>query len=313
MGAGIAIVHHSITGTWAMGWDDLLFWKRNQTYGDGVVSRSWDFTVRPGSTISVECADGDVQVSRGEDDRVGVEIWLAGATADIDNYKTLARQTDPATIMVTSKGAEGWEANGSGRARVLLFVPERSNVTIDVTRGGAAVDGLKGAVAVRAAGGDIAVLGGEGPLALGTAEGKVVVQRHRGGGSITAARGSVETSYVEGSLMVTARGGIDLRSHVGPVRAISVEGSVSAELLRPDSACTLSSRDGDISLKLLPNAGVDLDALSATGSIMNMLGADTSAPGHPTYGQLTQPINGGGIPVTLRTEHGNIELTGYGE
>ena len=38
MAAGIAIVHHSITGTWSMGWEDLLFWQRNRTYGDGIVS-----------------------------------------------------------------------------------------------------------------------------------------------------------------------------------------------------------------------------------------------------------------------------------
>ena len=296
-----------------MGWEDLLFWKRNQTYGDGTASRSWDFTVKPGATIYVECTDGDVQVSRGEGSHVGVEIWLVGATADIDNYKTLAQQIDPATVRVTAKGSDEWQANGRGRARILLFVPERSNITIDARRGGAAVGDVKGTVAIRATGGDVALLGGEGPFLLRATDGQVLVERHHGEGIITSTGGSVQTRYVEGSLMINAIGGIELRSHSGPVRATSAEGSIAAELIAPDSACTLVSREGDIALKLLPNSAVDIDALSSSGSIMNMLRSDTSSTERPIYGHFMESLNGGGTPIVIRTERGTIQLSEYGE
>ena len=116
-----------------------------------------------------------------------------------------------------------------------------------------------------------------------------------------------------GSLMINAIGGIELRSHSGPVRATSAEGSIAAELIAPDSACTLVSREGDIALKLLPNSAVDIDALSSSGSIMNMLRSDTSSTERPIYGHFMESLNGGGTPIVIRTERGTIQLSEYGE
>ena len=103
-------------------------------------------------------------------------------------------------------------------------------------------------------------------------------------------------------------GNITVHSFDGGIMARTGSGDVTADGKLGGSA-NLSSGSGNIRLRLSPDAHFNLEATTGSGDIR------VHFPGAPQQGEnsrhhMTAPINGGGVPLEVRTGSGNVEIDG---
>lgn len=179
-------------------------------------------------------------------------------------------------------------------------------------RAGLETDG--GNISVGQAGGFVAVKTGGGQIDFGEVRGSVRAQTGGGG---------IRIMYVAGPMEVeSSAGSICLTRVAGTVRAATAGGSIRA-WINPDApsqdghtvrlagASQLTSGNGDIVVFLPRNLAVDIDAMVESGGVRKIeadpaLGMKMTAEREGAHGVAS--LNGGGVPLRLRTTGGTIKL-----
>jgi len=124
-----------------------------------------------------------------------------------------------------------------------------------------------------------------------------------GDGSITAERvdGSLNANTGDGHIV--ARGRFDaLRVRTGD-GAVEVEARSGSKVTAPWS---IETGDGRVDLRIPSDLVADLDVHTGDGDIASDLKVETSGPASKTT--LRGRLNGGGLPLTVRTGDGAIHL-----
>jgi hypothetical protein len=152
-------------------------------------------------------------------------------------------------------------------------------------------------------------------------------------------RANLDLSTVnEGEIIVRdVTGALQLANVNGPITATNINGSIIAESvnekinvgfsnLGKDGATSVSSLNGDITVALPPNAGVDLHIDNAQGQIESDFDLDVK-PTKPTIERkegrsgvsvrvedaIVATINGGGPVIKLKTLNGNVRIAKTGK
>ncbi len=95
-------------------------------------------------------------------------------------------------------------------------------------------------------------------------------------------------------------GGLTVRSSSGDIQAVG----------RLNGAANLASGSGDIKLHLTPDAHFDLEAATGSGNIhVNFPGAPRQTGNFRHH--LTASIDGGGVPLEVRTGSGDVEIDSH--
>ncbi|MEP7217837.1 MAG: DUF4097 family beta strand repeat-containing protein [Bacteroidota bacterium] len=309
---GLVIVHHSVTGEWPTTPADLAFWHDDAIREGDETRRSWTLPMRDSATIVVDATDADIQVSPTDSASATVEIWLAGMTIDPDNYTSSVRMVSPGMLRVNAKATESWQNWQEGHARIIIHAPRATAITVTSVRGNTTIGEMNGRTIVQTYGGGIRLMAGEGPIELQSNGGSVAVERHIGAGRIVATKGTVTTNMVQGALTISANGDISVRRHFGHLTATSDGGGITADLLSPDSVCTLTTHLGDISLRIPHDARTTVDAFTSEGGIVNELSVGEHQ-GERVTGSWLQLLGGGGFPIILRSYRGTITVGEYFE
>lgn len=179
-------------------------------------------------------------------------------------------------------------------------------------------------------------------LALSTEGGDIIIQNISGRVEATSRAGSIELSGFAGSVHAAVEGGdllldgcrldsaslrtdgvITLRLNEGPVDAIAREiqasrhfgaldaralGVIHAEILDDSSAVHLQSDEGNVYLRVLGGARFAYDVEAPNGSIVSNVPFDSLTAENATEHTLRATMNGGGIPATIRSARGNVEI-----
>ena len=124
---------------------------------------------------------------------------------------------------------------------------------------------------------------------------------------IRVGKGNLTISDVFGRLEVSIdKGDLAVSNFSGSVDASVGTGNVDVEVLdiRDDDTITISSREGDIVLRLEPEAGARVEVEAPRGEVRSDfdLGAKTPAP------SVSGRIGSGGATVTMKAADGNIEI-----
>lgn len=124
--------------------------------------------------------------------------------------------------------------------------------------------------------------------------------------------GRVTVYDVSGELDVeTTNGRIELFRCAGGARLSTTNGRINAEFLSvtPGGELRFETTNGRIELKVPQAFAADLDASTTNGSVSTDLPVAARSSGSNT---LRGKINGGGVPVRLRTTNGGIEIRTLG-
>jgi len=206
----------------------------------------------------------------------------------------------------------------------VLSVPRQLNLHVRTEAGDVAVPDMDGSLVIetsagtieagniakeatlRTAGGSIRAGRIGGPAMLDTAGGDIESGDINGSADVRTAGGSIRIGKVNGPVNAkTAGGEIEIESASGSVNAKTVGGSISARLAKLDSASSLETLAGNVTLYLPADVKANLKAETRSGddNIENEFDRDQDQGRH-----VDQPINGGGPQVYLKASYGRVQV-----
>jgi hypothetical protein len=147
-------------------------------------------------------------------------------------------------------------------------------------------------------------------LDLRTSNGEVRVRGTTGDVTAATTNGGIDVSGVTGALDVrTTNGEIQLSGIDGSASGGTTNGTVEAELdrLAAGGEVDLSTTNGDVTVALPANLAATLDATTTNGRVRVAFRVTTQ--GDISSKRIRGTIGGGGIPISLRTTNGNIEIS----
>jgi DUF4097 and DUF4098 domain-containing protein YvlB len=225
--------------------------------------------------------------------------------------------------------------------RLLLEIPSRMTVSVQSSSGDVLCERLAGEQKLQSSSGDVTVLDAAGRCELSsssgdlrvrasgavrsrTSSGDIVIERAGGPAEARTASGDVSVENAADSLVVEsssgdvriarASRGLTLESSSGAVRVGSVSGSVSVSsgsgdvlvaLAAPLTRARLSTSSGGLTVKLGSGLGVNLNALTSSGTIESDLPMEVNdVSRHRVAGR----IGGGGANLDLKSASGHIRI-----
>ncbi len=288
------------------------------------------FHVKPGGHLQVDLDLGEeigpeqasLQVISHDADQVWVKAETLGWGAS--DVKFRLDQDERAVRVYGSVSGLFTMVFGGPTIRVRVWVPRDFSVDLRSTTGPIRVEELSGKVRARTFNGSIEIVGVDGPLILRSTNGAVSVNESRGDVAIRVGEGAIELSWVTGDVRASTGKGdirarhvaglVDMRTDEGEVILQQVRGRVEAQTeigavfasFLGDPEGQIETRRGSVEVILPRDAGVDLDARSADGTVQ--LDAGLQMDGELADGHAIGHVNGGGSSLRIYTARGNVRL-----
>ena len=189
------------------------------------------------------------------------------------------------------KNHGGWSM-GHRSVRLVLRVPKQANLDVQTGDGSVDVQPVSGRVSVSTGDGSITADGLQGEVRLHTGDGSI---------KATGLGGRLQADTGDGHMNVRGRFDVlDLRSGDGGIDAEAEPGS------KVETAWSLHSGDGGITLRVPEGLGADLDAHTGDGSIT--LDKPITVTGTVSPTTVRGKLGAGGQPLRIQTGDGSIRL-----
>ena len=163
----------------------------------------------------------------------------------------------------------------------------------------------------RTADGALKVSGVQGNLALHTSDGSVDVEDVGGALRITASDGSIRVHNLTGTLEShSSDGSATIDGRFTALHVHTSDGSVDLTLnegTQLTAASQIESSDGSVKVRVPRMLAADLEVHTSDGSIGCSLPL-TMEDYNSAHNSLRGRLNGGGVPLTIRTSDGSVSL-----
>jgi hypothetical protein len=260
--------------------------------------------VEPGGTLYVRLDRGAVEVESHDANEVRVEASARGWASGMA-YFTLEKDGDDVWL---EGDLDGWVPNlfGGARIEVRAWVPRRFSVEVETRGGHVYVADIGGRLAAQTSGGRISAERINGPALLRTGGGRISAREVNGDLRARTSGGRIDITYVNGDVEALTSGGrIEVHGVAGSIDARTSGGRIEASFV--DEPCgRLETSGGAIEVVFREDLGADLDARTSGGRVEvehPILLSDRSRRSH-----VVGRINGGGLPLQLRTAGGSIRV-----
>ncbi|MEB2786202.1 DUF4097 family beta strand repeat-containing protein [Algoriphagus persicinus] len=257
-----------------------------------------------GSSIAVTGASGSQVIVDMYVKLNGREIEMEDAEVEreLDNYNLDISQSGN-TISVSVK-----KKNNSGRSKLSLSfriqVPTEMSSRFQSSGGSISVDGLNGEQEIATSGGSIQVVNSRGYVNTHSSGGSFKLENFEGNIDVQTSGGSIKVNQLTGDLKVNTSGGsVNLSEINGSILATTSGGSIRAQLSNVEKELTMKSSGGSITAVVPEGLGLDLDL--SGGRVNSKL---SNFSGEVKKDRILGKINGGGIPVTMQSSGGSINL-----
>lgn len=298
------------------------------------------FEVYPGVKLIVEVDFGNIEVTRGEENKVTVNAFRK-LTAD--NEAREKEYTDAVPIQIGKEGntvvvrarrserQTHWHWRGSNNMQAQYTVRVPGNLESLLSTGGGSISAsdtagrlkantgggdlkfqhLRGPLNAESGGGRIDLTACDGALQMETGGGKISAEGGSGGLTARTGGGAIGVRNFDGDARVETGGGqLTLVNIRGRLNAETGGGAIRAEFAAPVAAETrLETSAGRIEVVLPADAALNLEAESSEGSVTSELPVVAARAGRDG---LKGTINGGGKPLILRTGAGGIAIKSTG-
>lgn len=276
--------------------------------------------------VNVVVGDGSVRVVSADIAQAEMHVETEGYDRERDLELSMTSHGDQIDIVAKEKF----------RIRILDFtrrslhlevrVPRGADVAVRSGDGSIEAVAMQGALDVHTGDGDIAVRGARGAVTLHTGDGDIDgsdldgrIDASTGDGEIklARARGMIRLHTSDGAILgEDLDGAVDASSGDGRIRlagrfdALAVQTSDGdiATTLAPGSRVTqpwrLESGDGSIAMSLPASLGAHLQARTGDGSVTSTIPLQQLG-----RSRVAGDINGGGLPIDIKTSDGSIKLS----
>lgn len=259
-------------------------------------NKSWPVSGTP--TIRIVTDDARVRIHRGPAGTVSTRIHYSirtwGMTSGVREPKVVLEQAQD-VIRIEAREAHDWVVFGGVETKFEIDVTVPSTCDLSARTG-------DGSIACEPLDGRIALESGDGAIRASGLRGNLVLWSGDGGIDADSLEGSLMAHTGDGHLKVAGRfDHLDLRTGDGRLDATARPGS------QPAAPWSVESGDGSITLRIPRDLRVMLDASSKDGALRVDLPITTK--GAIRHSTLIGELNGGNIPLRLRSGDGSITLS----
>lgn len=235
--------------------------------------------------LVVNIVDASLEVQPGERTAVSVTAEF------VDERYVFDSQATDGTVTVSLERRGGMMGLGvRGEASLRLAIPRGSRVEIDSANGSVSVTAPIDGGRIRASNGRVEIAESDGELSVTTANGSLFIDEH------------------SGPLMAeTDNGSIEIREHFGgPVSAETSNGAIEYRgELAPDTANRLRTSNGRVTVELLGQPSVMVDAEATKGTVGSRYALlDVTRSDDALRGRIGE----GAATLEVRTTNGSIDL-----
>jgi hypothetical protein len=253
------------------------------------------YSVKGRADLHVKTDDGSVRIEPGTEGQIDARVTTSGWRIAPGEVTVTESQTGDRVDVEVRLPRERFHLGfGSRSIQVVLRVPKQSDLEVRTGDGSIDVQPVSGRVSLSTGDGSITANGLQGETRL-----------HTGDGSIraTGLGGRLEADSGDGAISVRGRfDALNLRTGDGSIDAAAEPGS------KAETAWSLGSGDGSITLRLPEGFGADLDAHTGDGSIS--LQKPVTVTGTIREHSVRGTLGPGGPPLRIHTGDGSIRLLG---
>ena len=271
------------------------------------------FTLNGSGNLKVETSGASVAVTGASGNEVIVDMYVklngrevemedAEVERELDNYNLDISQSGNTISVIVKK------RNNRGRNKLNISfkvqVPTEMSSKFQSSGGSISVDGLNGEQEIATSGGSIQVVNSSGYVDTHSSGGSLRVENFQGNIDVQSSGGSVKVKLLTGGLKVNTSGGsVNLEEINGSISASTSGGSIKAQLSNLEKELSMRSSGGSITAVVPDGLGLDLDL--SGGRVNSKL---SNFSGEVKKDRIQGKINGGGIPVTMQSSGGSINL-----
>jgi hypothetical protein len=286
-----------------------------QAQSDETPYQTKEFNLPDRATVQVETVGGNISVTGQSSGKSRVEMYVRSNAwkeklseeeikERLENFDISMNQ-DGNTLRVSAKPKQHINWNKKSLSiSFKLFVPKQVSTHLETQGGNIALANLTGTQDALTRGGNISQENSTGNSSLETAGGNISVRQFDGKLNVTCSGGNIGLDNAKGELMVKTSGGnISINRISGSLDAHTSGGNIRAEVTGLEKYLNLSTSGGNITASIPEDKGLDLD-IQADNIDANF----KLFKGHLGKEKVQGSVNGGGIPVKMRTSGGNISL-----
>lgn len=272
-----------------------------------------EFTLNGSVNLKVETSGSSVAVTGASGNQVIVDMYVKYDGREIEmeneeverelaNYNLDISQSGNTIAVIIKK------KNNNGRNKLNLSfkiqVPEEMSSKIQSSGGSISIDGLRGEQEISTSGGSIQVVNSSGSLQTESSGGSFRTENFEGNIEVESSGGSIKITHLTGDLNVNTSGGsVNLEDISGSISANTSGGSIRAELSNVEKSVSMMTSGGSITAIVPEGLGLDLNL--SGGRVNSNL---SNFNGEVKKDKVVGKINGGGIPVTMQSSGGSINL-----
>jgi DUF4097 and DUF4098 domain-containing protein YvlB len=274
-----------------------------------------NFTITGAGSLQVKTSGGNITVSGSNGNRISVEMYVHKSSwgknrnakeveEALQNFMITISQSGNTVMAIAEKKSESWFKNNNVSISFVVQVPHQIVCDLRTSGGNITLQDVDGKQEVRTSGGNITTTGVNGDMLAHTSGGNIVLQSYKGTLEARTSGGNIRLEDGMGDLKLhTSGGNIRLSGIAGGINASTSGGSITAEIINPKNFINLSTSGGNVTVTVPQGIGMDVDI---RGSKVNTSFQDFK--GDLSANKVTGKVNGGGIPVELRTSGGSINL-----
>ena len=243
--------------------------------------------------------DGAIDIRTWEKREVRVEIEKRGPTREaVDSLEVdSSREGDRITLDVKRPRSESFRGFGfhvSSSAKLMVTVPEKSNIVARSGDGSIRLERIRGRLELRTGDGAIRVIDAGGDLRLNTGDGAITVD---------GAEGRLE--------LETGDGGVNVEGTLSAVKMHTGDGSIVYRAVRGATMTDdwdISTGDGSVTLYLPEGFAAELDAHTGDGTIRTDLALAVDREIEQNRRTIRGRLGDGGRRLRVSTGDGSITL-----
>jgi DUF4097 and DUF4098 domain-containing protein YvlB len=274
------------------------------------------FPVRSGGTLTVQTSGGSITVAGTNKSEARVEMTvrrngnvLRIGDTDLSDWKITIRKDGNDVIAMAEKKRSGsgniWTGYNNLSISFTVYVPSTYSTNLSTSGGRIRVSNLSGMHQVRTSGGSLDFDNLSGEISGQTSGGSINASEINGVFDVATSGGSIRVDDIEGMVTLKTSGGsIRIENARGSFDASTSGGSINADFMEVTGPIDLATSGGSVTVSLPRGLGFNLDARGN-----RVVADDVAFNGRTERDRMTGTVNGGGVPVRLRTSAGTVRIT----
>ena len=274
------------------------------------------FPVRSGGTLTVQTSGGTISVTGTNKNEARVEMIvrrngnvLSIGDTDLSNYKITIRKDGNDVIAIAERKNAGsgniWTGYNNISISFTVYVPSTYSTKLGTSGGRIRLSNLSGNHQVRTSGGTLEFEKISGEVDGRTSGGSINAENINGVFDVGTSGGSIRVDDIEGMVTLKTSGGsIRIDNARGSFEAATSGGSINASFSEITGPVDLSTSGGSVTVSVPSALGFNLDARGN-----RVVADDLTFRGRTERDRMNGTVNGGGVPIRLRTSAGTVRIT----